>query len=135
MSSFHPEPLDELPTAALRRLVSELRAEVARLAAEAARLQINLGRVPLAVKTQLETRMTAREVLALRPGDVVAMPQSASAFHHRSGCMFSIQLSSRAPRRQASSMASATLRSRSRAASGRRCIPTCSGGAVNLRSD
>jgi flagellar motor switch protein FliM len=48
-------------------------------AAEAARLQINLGRVPLAVKTQLETRMTAREVLALRPGDLVVMPQSASA--------------------------------------------------------
>jgi len=47
--------------------------------AEAARLQVNLGRVPLVVKTQLETRMTAREVLALRPGDVVAMPQSASA--------------------------------------------------------
>jgi flagellar motor switch protein FliM len=48
-------------------------------ASEAARLQVNLGRVPLPVKTQLETRMTAREVLALRRGDVVAMPQAASA--------------------------------------------------------
>ena len=47
--------------------------------AELARLQVNLGRVPLPVKTQLETRMTAREVLALRPGDVVVMPQSALA--------------------------------------------------------
>jgi flagellar motor switch protein FliM len=48
-------------------------------ASEAARLQVNLGRVPLPVKTQLETRMTAREVLALRRGDVVALPQAASA--------------------------------------------------------
>ncbi len=47
--------------------------------AEMARLQVNLGRVPLSVKTQLETRMTAREVLALRPGDIVAMPQPATA--------------------------------------------------------
>ena len=46
---------------------------------EAARLQANLGRVPLAVKALLETRMTAREVLALQRGDVVALPQSAAA--------------------------------------------------------
>jgi flagellar motor switch protein FliM len=46
---------------------------------ETAWLQANLGRVPLPVKTQLETRMTAREVLALRPGDIFAMPQSATA--------------------------------------------------------
>jgi flagellar motor switch protein FliM len=48
-------------------------------AAEAAWLQVNLGRVPLNVKTQLETRMTAREVLALQPGDIVAMPQSVQS--------------------------------------------------------
>lgn len=47
--------------------------------AEMARLHVNLGRVPLPVKTQLETRMTAREVLALRPGDIVALPQPATA--------------------------------------------------------
>jgi flagellar motor switch protein FliM len=46
---------------------------------EAARLLANLGRVPLPVKALLETRMTAREVLALQKGDIVAMPQSASA--------------------------------------------------------
>src|SRR3712207_789486 len=39
MPPFHPEPPDELPAAALRRLVAELRAEVARLTEEAARLQ------------------------------------------------------------------------------------------------
>jgi flagellar motor switch protein FliM len=48
-------------------------------AAESAWLQVNLGRVPLPVKTQLETRMTARELLTLRPGDVVALPQSVTA--------------------------------------------------------
>ena len=46
---------------------------------EAARLQANLGRVPLRVKTLLETRMTAREVLTLEPGDVVVLGQSAAA--------------------------------------------------------
>jgi len=48
-------------------------------ASEAARLQANLGRVPLPVKTLLETRMSAREVLALQAGDVVALPHSASS--------------------------------------------------------
>jgi flagellar motor switch protein FliM len=48
-------------------------------ATEAARLQANLGRVPLGVDAQLETHLTAREVLALTPGDVIAMPQSATA--------------------------------------------------------
>jgi flagellar motor switch protein FliM len=46
---------------------------------EAARLLANLGRVPLAVKALLETRMTAREVLTLRKGDIIAMPQAATA--------------------------------------------------------
>jgi len=48
-------------------------------ASEAARLQVNLGRVPLPVKTLLETRMSAREVLALQTGDVVVLPQAASS--------------------------------------------------------
>lgn len=48
-------------------------------ASESARLQANLARVPLPVKTLLETRMRAREVLALQPGDIVALGHSASA--------------------------------------------------------
>jgi flagellar motor switch protein FliM len=48
-------------------------------ATEAARLQANLGRVPLRVKTLLETRMSAREVLALQAGDVVTLGHSAAA--------------------------------------------------------
>jgi flagellar motor switch protein FliM len=47
--------------------------------AEAARLQSNLGRVPLPVKTQLDTRMSARELLELQAGDVVVLPQSISS--------------------------------------------------------
>ena len=47
--------------------------------AESIRLQANLGRVPLSVKTLLETRMSAREVLALVPGDIVSMGHSISA--------------------------------------------------------
>jgi flagellar motor switch protein FliM len=46
---------------------------------EAMRLQTNLGRVPLSVKTLLETRMSAREVLALTPGDVVSLGHSIAA--------------------------------------------------------
>ena len=48
-------------------------------ATEAARLQANLGRVPLRVKTLLETRMSAREVLALQAGDIVTLGHSAAA--------------------------------------------------------
>jgi flagellar motor switch protein FliM len=48
-------------------------------AIEAARLQANLGRVPLEVQTLLQTRMPAREVLALQPGDIVALGYAASA--------------------------------------------------------
>src|SRR5687768_16278077 len=48
-------------------------------ASEAARLQANLGRVPLPVKTLLETRMSAREVLALQAGDIVTLGHSAAA--------------------------------------------------------
>ena len=46
---------------------------------ESLRLQANLGRVPLSVKTLLETRMSAREVLALVPGDIVSMGHSISS--------------------------------------------------------
>ena len=45
---------------------------------EAARLQANLGRVPLPVTALLETRSTARELLALQAGDVVALGHSAA---------------------------------------------------------
>jgi flagellar motor switch protein FliM len=47
--------------------------------AEATSLQANLGRVPLPVQAVLETRMTAREVLALKGGDVLTLGQSAAA--------------------------------------------------------
>jgi flagellar motor switch protein FliM len=46
---------------------------------EEARLAANLGRVPLQVTTLLETHMPARELLALRPGDVIALGHSAQA--------------------------------------------------------
>jgi flagellar motor switch protein FliM len=46
--------------------------------AEQARLFSNLGRVPLQVNALLETRFETRELLALRPGDVIALGHSAS---------------------------------------------------------
>jgi flagellar motor switch protein FliM len=46
-------------------------------AEETARLAANLGRVPLAVAAQLSTRLTARELLALRPGDIVSLGRNA----------------------------------------------------------
>ena len=46
---------------------------------EASWLRTNLGRVPLPVKTLLETRMPARELLSLRPGDVMSLGHAASA--------------------------------------------------------
>ena len=47
-------------------------------ASEQARLFANLGRVPLQVNALLETRFETRELLALRPGDVIALGHSAS---------------------------------------------------------
>jgi flagellar motor switch protein FliM len=46
---------------------------------ESSRLLANLGRVPLPVATVLETRMSAREVLALQAGEIVALGHSAAA--------------------------------------------------------
>jgi flagellar motor switch protein FliM len=45
---------------------------------EQARLTANLGRIPLPVTTLLETRLPARELLALKPGDVVSLGHAAS---------------------------------------------------------
>jgi flagellar motor switch protein FliM len=45
---------------------------------EQARLYANLGRVPLQVNALLETRFETRELLALRPGDVIALGHSAA---------------------------------------------------------
>jgi flagellar motor switch protein FliM len=45
---------------------------------EQARLHANLGRVPLQVNALLETRLETRELLALRPGDVIALGHSAA---------------------------------------------------------
>jgi flagellar motor switch protein FliM len=41
-------------------------------------LYVNLGRLPIPVTALLETTLTAREVLALRKGDVIALGHSAS---------------------------------------------------------
>jgi len=49
------------------------RARVQPSALEQARLSANLGRIPLPVTTLLETRLPARELLALKPGDVVSL--------------------------------------------------------------
>jgi flagellar motor switch protein FliM len=46
---------------------------------EEARLFANLGRVPLPVATLLETRIGARELLALQPGDVLTLGHSAAS--------------------------------------------------------
>jgi flagellar motor switch protein FliM len=46
-------------------------------AAERERLQANLGRVPLPVTTMLETRLRARELLSLRPGDILSLGHPA----------------------------------------------------------
>jgi flagellar motor switch protein FliM len=42
-------------------------------ATEQARLTANLGRVPLRVTTLLETRLAARDLLALKPGDIISL--------------------------------------------------------------
>ena len=46
-------------------------------AEETARLTANLGRVPLSVTAQLETAFSARELLAMQPGDVVHLGHSS----------------------------------------------------------
>jgi flagellar motor switch protein FliM len=40
-------------------------------------LHVNLGRLPMPVTTLLETSLSARELLALQPGDVIALGHSA----------------------------------------------------------
>jgi flagellar motor switch protein FliM len=45
---------------------------------EAANLRANLGRVPLPVTTKLETRLLARDLLALRPGDILTLGHAIS---------------------------------------------------------
>jgi flagellar motor switch protein FliM len=44
---------------------------------EVAHLRVNIGRVPLAVTTQIQTRLAARELLDLRAGDVLSLGCSA----------------------------------------------------------
>jgi flagellar motor switch protein FliM len=46
-------------------------------AEEAARLATNLGRVPLEVTAQLSTTVSARELVALRPGDILSLGHKA----------------------------------------------------------
>jgi flagellar motor switch protein FliM len=48
-------------------------------AAEQARLAVNLGRVPLQVSTILETRLPARDLVSLKPGDIVSLGHPASS--------------------------------------------------------
>jgi flagellar motor switch protein FliM len=45
---------------------------------EQARLTANLGRIPLPVTTLLETRLAARDLLSLKPGDVLSLGHGAS---------------------------------------------------------
>jgi flagellar motor switch protein FliM len=46
---------------------------------EQERLITNLGRVELDVSTQLDVRLTTRDLLAMKPGDVVSLGHSASS--------------------------------------------------------
>ena len=48
-------------------------------AAEQSHLAANLGRIPLAVSTQLETRLPARDLLGLKAGDVISLGHPASS--------------------------------------------------------
>ena len=48
-------------------------------AIEQANLATNLGRIPLAVSTQLETRLPARDLLGLKAGDVISLGHPASS--------------------------------------------------------
>jgi flagellar motor switch protein FliM len=47
-------------------------------AQEQARLTANLGRVPLPVTTLLQTRLAARDLLAVKPGDIISLGHSVS---------------------------------------------------------
>jgi flagellar motor switch protein FliM len=47
-------------------------------AVEQAHLVANLGRVPLGVSTLLETRLPARDLLALKPGDILSLGYAAT---------------------------------------------------------
>lgn len=47
--------------------------------AEQERLAVNIGRIPLKVTTLLETRLPARELLALKPGDVISLGHAVSS--------------------------------------------------------
>jgi flagellar motor switch protein FliM len=44
---------------------------------EVAHLRANLGRVPLSITTQIETRLTARDLLDLQSGDVLSLGHAA----------------------------------------------------------
>lgn len=48
-------------------------------ATEQANLATNLGRIPLAVSTQLETRLPARDLLGLKAGDVISLGHPATS--------------------------------------------------------
>jgi flagellar motor switch protein FliM len=48
-------------------------------AIEQANLAANLGRVPLGVSTLLETRLPARDLLALQPGDILSLGYAATS--------------------------------------------------------
>ena len=72
-------PASTIETMAERFAQGWQRARRQPTALEQTRLATNLGRVPLAVSTLLQTRLPARELLALRPGDVVSLGHPASA--------------------------------------------------------
>ena len=48
-------------------------------AVEQERLAANMGRIPLVVTTRLDARLPARDLLALKPGDVVSLGHPASS--------------------------------------------------------
>jgi flagellar motor switch protein FliM len=48
-------------------------------AIEAAHLEANLGRIPLPMTTQIETRLAARELVAMRKGDVISLGHPATS--------------------------------------------------------
>lgn len=47
-------------------------------AAEVQKLNANIGRVPLRVSTQIEARLTARDLVDLQPGDVLSLGRPAN---------------------------------------------------------
>jgi flagellar motor switch protein FliM len=48
-------------------------------AVEASHLAANLGRIPLPVTTLLETKLAARDLLAMQPGDVISLGRPAAS--------------------------------------------------------